>query len=490
MQTSMPSEIYQRLKADVIDTGLCTHCGTCVGLSRATLKMQRTPRGPLPTPISGRDVYLDSIAYDACPGRGVDYPALCTWYFDRIPSNWLIGCYRGISLGYSSVPEVRERASSGGLITQSLIYLLEEGIVDGAVVLKHGSPDPWLSSPMIATTADEVLEARQSVYIPTPVNTLLDEMSTFPGRLAYVGLPDQVASLRRLQQLEHPGALKVDYVLGPYVGTMMYLGAIESYLRSHGIKSLEEIESLRYREGEWPGSLHIVTRKGRVLQSKKFYYNYLIPFFITRSTLLSVDFTNELTDLSIGDAWHPELENKGEGYSIVVTRSEKGERLISKMEQRGLVHLEALTIDDALTMHGHMIDFKKRGSFVRADLRVMFGRAAPAYGYRPEKITVSRRLVEVIITGSFLLAGTRLARRVLEWFPVDLMGMTFERVRSMWKRISKPTKRKGLKDQGYIQIPLSSASYSVPRGSEQDNLGVHVRNSNKPNEEDINASRT
>lgn len=420
--------------------------------------MQRTPRGPLPTPILGRDVYLDPIAYDACPGRGVDYPALCAWYFDRIPSNWLMGCYRGLSLGYSTIPEVRERASSGGLITQSLVYLLKEGIVDGAIVLKHGWPEPWLSSPVIATSVEEVLEARQSVYIPTPVNTLLEEMSTFNGRLAYVGLPDQVVSLRRLQQLEHPGALRVDYVLGPYVGTMMYLGAIESYLRSHGIKGLEDIVSLRYREGEWPGSLHIVTRSGRVLQSKKFYYNYLIPFFITTSTLLSVDFTNELTDLSVGDAWHPELENQGKGYSIAVTRTEKGERLIHAMQQQGLVHVEELTIGDALTMHGHMLDFKKRGSFIRADLRRMVGRASPEYGYAPEKITIARKMVEVLIVGSFLLAGTRLARRMLEWFPVDVMGMIFERVRRSWKRFSKPTKRRGLQDQAYVRIQHASAA--------------------------------
>jgi coenzyme F420 hydrogenase subunit beta len=463
----MHSEIYQYLKEDVIDAGLCTHCGTCVGLSRGTLTMRRTARGPLPTPSPGSDVYLDPIAYDACPGRGVDYPALCTWYFDRIPSNWLIGCYRGLSLGYSKIPEVRERASSGGLITQSLIYLLEEAIVDGAVVLRHGSPEPWLSSPVIAISAEEVLEARQSVYIPTPVNTLLEEMSAFSGRLAYVGLPDQVVSLRRLQQLEHPGALKVDYVLGPYVGTMMYLDAIESYLRSHGIKGLEDVVSLRYREGEWPGSLHIVTHSGRVLQSKKFYYNYLIPFFITTSTLLSVDFTNELADLSVGDAWHPELENKGEGYSIAVARTEQGERLMHDMQHRGLIHLEELAIDDALTMHGHMLDFKKRGSFIRADLRRMVGRTAPEYGYRPEKIAIARKMVEVLIAGSFLLARTRLARRMLEWFPVDVMGMIFERVRRIWKRISKPTKRKGLKDQGYVRIQYASASHRENKRSVQ-----------------------
>ena len=83
------------------------------------------------------------------------------------------------------------------------------------------------------------------MYVPAPVNTVLPRVESFDGRLAYVGLPDQVASLRQLQRLGHQGALKVDYVLGPYVGTVMYIGAIESYLRANGIGGLGEIAELR-----------------------------------------------------------------------------------------------------------------------------------------------------------------------------------------------------------------------------------------------------
>jgi len=36
------SEIWSKLKNDVIDSGLCTHCGTCVGLNRNILKFKET----------------------------------------------------------------------------------------------------------------------------------------------------------------------------------------------------------------------------------------------------------------------------------------------------------------------------------------------------------------------------------------------------------------------------------------------------------------
>ena len=43
-----PSNIWSLLKSDVIDSGLCTHCGTCVGLNENSLSFQETPFGPLP----------------------------------------------------------------------------------------------------------------------------------------------------------------------------------------------------------------------------------------------------------------------------------------------------------------------------------------------------------------------------------------------------------------------------------------------------------
>jgi len=183
--------------------------------------MRLTDRGPVPAPLSGTGGTSLETAYAACPGKGIDYPGLNKYVFSMQPSNWLVGCYRQFYIGYSNLPLVRRQGASAGVITQTLLYLLESGRINGAVVLRHGWPEPWLSAPVIAKTPEEIMASSQSVYVPTPVNTLLEEMVQVSGRLAYVGLPDQVASLRELQRLEHPGALKVDYVLGPYVGTMM-----------------------------------------------------------------------------------------------------------------------------------------------------------------------------------------------------------------------------------------------------------------------------
>lgn len=442
---------WQRLQEEVIDAGICTHCGTCAGLSAGELQMCDGENGPLPI-MRRKSVELPSLAFDACPGKGIDYPAAYQAQFGRLPRNWLMGCYQSLYVGHALTDEIRRQGASGGVITQTLVFLLEQNLVDGAVVLQHGQPRPWQAQPVIARSTEEVRAASQSVYVPVPLNTILPQMEAFQGRLAFVGLPDQVASLRYLQRNGHEGAKRVDYVLGPYVGTAIYIGAIENFLRANGVPNLEAISALRYREGPWPGHLKITLRDGRVLSARKFYYNYLIPFYITQASLQAVDFTNELTDISVGDAWHPRYESQGMGHSIVVARNARADTLLQQMVRDGLLVLRETSVEEAMSMHGHMLDFKKRGAFIRNDWRRRRGRQAPRYGYRPQHIPHSRKAVELFIVLLFALCRTPVARRLVQWLPLSIIGPLFDLLRRTWKALSKPVKRKGLHDVPFVVL--------------------------------------
>ena len=72
-----------------------------------------------------------------------------------------------------------------------------------------------------------------------------------------------------------------------------------------------------------------------MLTSKKVYYNFLIPFFVTQNSLQNMDFANEFCDLSVGDAWSPNFEAQGGGHSVITTRSDAMERVVQEMERAG-----------------------------------------------------------------------------------------------------------------------------------------------------------
>ena len=435
--------ICDKLRREVVAGGICTGCGACVALDFAgASRMADTPWGPQPVfPPDGAG--LPEVAWTVCPGKGVDYAALYRSHYGRLPDNWLLGCYQRVRTGHSADETIRRAGASGGVITHTLIHLLESRLIDAAVVVRQGVPTPLQARAVIARTRAEILAAAQSVYIPV---STLDVLARFiPGwRYALVCLPDQAAALRWLQQANHPAARQVRYVLGPYTGTALYPAAIDCFLRSQRVRRDDPVTALQWRAGDWPGYLEIHTASGRVLRSRKIYYNYLIPFFITQSSLQGMDFTNEFCDLSVGDAWSPRFEAQGGGHSVITTRTPALEEIVQDMERAGLLRTEPADPAASLAMHGHMLDFKKRGSYIRNRLRRRLGRAAPAYGLRPEPLPVARVAVEWVIAGLFFLGGTRCARRALAWMPEAVLGPLFNRLRLLWKGWSRPVKRKGL----------------------------------------------
>lgn len=446
----MKSEsVFDRLETEVVKPGLCSHCGTCAGISNGVIKMFDTKYGPNPK-LFDNAKQLEEDVYYACPGKGLNYPELNNYVFGKLPDNWLVGNYKSFNIGFSLNEEIRRQGASGGIITQCLIFLLKNKLIDGAITLMSGKPKPYLAEPIIATTESEILRCSQSVYAPIPVNTILENVTNFKGKLAYVGLPDQVAAIRHLQKNNNQAANKIKYIIGPYVGINMYIDAIESFIRANGVKSLDEIKELKFRDGEWPGYLKIKTKKGKILKAVKFYYNYLLPFYITKNSLVSTDFTNELTDISVGDAWSPKYEKEGKGFSVVVSRTENGHKLLDEMSQKAIIDLKKIALDEALSMHGHMIDFKKRGAFIRINWRKKLGKKIPEYGYFPESISLSRKIIEFVISSVFYLCHFAIAKWLVRQIPISIVGRLFNIMRKSWKNVSKPTKRKGLYSQKYL----------------------------------------
>jgi coenzyme F420 hydrogenase subunit beta len=163
-----------------------------------------------------------------------------------------------------------------------------------------------------------------------------------------------------------------------------------------------------------------------------------------------MDFTNEFCDLAVGDAWSPAFESKGGGHSVVLSRSTEMEKIILEMWEAGKLRLEDIELSRAAEMHGHMLDFKKRGGYIRSGVLRRLGFSTPDYGVRPSPLPLSRWLVEAVVSSLFLCCGNRLARKLLEFIPESVIGPVFNWLRLTWKSFSKPTKRRGLANLNMI----------------------------------------
>lgn len=444
--------IWARFEADVLGPGNCTHCGACAGLNPEVLEFKRTARGPLPSIKARRragDLPNLRLAWAVCPGRGVPFAEL----FDYLGRTWtdkLLGPHRALYVGHATDERIRGNAASGGVISRVLVHMLESGAVAGVIAMRQGVGGAERAAPVIARSREEILACAQSVYSVTPVLDILPAAADVEGPLAFAGLPDQMAALRMLQAAGHPVARRVLFTAGPYTGTNLYEGAVRAFLRAKGVGGEARIERIRWRAGQWPGYLEVKLEDGRVFRSEKFHYNYLIPFYAARSCQITPDFTNELADLSVGDAWSPRFEKDRRGYSVVVARSAAACEALECLRVRGELALDPIPREEALSMHGHMLDFKKRGTFVRLAAQKQRGKPIPEFGYAPARIPLSRKAVEAVISGAFTLGGTDWARRWAGRAPLGVIGPAFNVLRKGWKLMSRPTKRRGLADCEFL----------------------------------------
>jgi coenzyme F420 hydrogenase subunit beta len=430
---------------EVISHNLCNRCGSCVGLSQGNIVFSDKTGRYLPKILHEPDDITADLIWKACAGKEFNFPLYRSEiYPESTPFHVYTGSYRSISIGHASEEDVRKQGASGGILSAILTWLLENGMIDGAVVTGMSESEPWLTRSFIATTPGQILEAAQSKYIISSVNEILPEIGNFKGRLAYVGLPGQVQSIRKLQQMKHPWVQNISYVFGPFYGNTLHFSSVISFLRSYGYKDYTQISKLYFRHGEWPGNMRVEFRNGEVIQLPKFHANYLIPFHILKNSLLCTDLSNEFTDISGGDAWAPVYEERGKGYSMVIARSEKGQQIIELMQQQGILHLDQINENEAITMHSHGYDLKKRGSFIRIKFRKMIGLPVPDYGYTIKGFSFIRYLMEAVIVSMFLILGTRLMQRLVELMPPAFIGNIFERMRKLWKRSTYGIKRSNL----------------------------------------------
>lgn len=445
-------KLVKKIFQEVINPGNCFHCGLCEGLSNNLFKMTKVNKVPIPKLLrkpNKKDIPdLKKIVF-ACPGRGFPYNYLSKKLKNKKNSK-LVGNYDNLYISSSNKKILRENASSGGIVRTLLIDLIKSKNIDYACVLDKKKNTILNFDLLITKNLNEILNLSQSVYQTTPLLHKLKNLKK-NKKYAFVGLPEHVASLRVLK-MYYPNQFKhIKFLISIYSGTNMYPGAVEFYLKGNGINSLQEVSKIDWRYGEWPGKLRIQTKSKKVFSLKKFYYNYLIPFFISKNCLITPDFTGELSDISVGDAWSPKLENIGHGYSVVISRSAIIDKILKTLQRKNILNLQFLNFKNTVKMHAHMIEFKKIGSYLRIKKLKKNG-PVPEYDLKPNSISIKRKLIEFIIGLAISISSKKLTRLFFSYISSNIMGSLFQFIRSAWKSLTKTTKRKGLSQIKFSEV--------------------------------------
>ena len=206
-----------------------------------------------------------------------------------------------------------------------------------------------------------------------------------------------------------------------------------SFLSRHGVRDLSEVAQILYRDGAWPGNVRCLLKDGRSFAVPKFHFNHLISFHVLERCLLCTDLAAEGADLSVADAWGTGAE-AGEGSSLVVSRTVRGEAVLSDLASRGILEVEEIGLERAVAMHAHGLDLKKTGAFLRIQRLREKGKPAPRYDLPEPSPSLRRQIVEMVVSGHFRLLRTRPWRWIVDRISFRLLGGLYTAARRVWKK--------------------------------------------------------
>lgn len=406
--------MYKKLQ-NVVDNNLCTGCGTCVSIC-PTSCLEISVSKPYPKQNEKKCIDCD-LCYKVCPGHSVNFYALNQSLFKKQPK--IGGTIKQAFIAFSSKKEIRKNASSGGVISSLLMYAMDKKLIKGALLVKMNERKPWLAEEFVAKSKTQIMKAMQAKYVVVPLNSQLKKIRTEKGHFALIGLPCHIHGYHKF--LNKKIKDKVAFTIGSYCGFNLQLEATLHLIKKLGVDELKDIKKIEYRGGEWPGGFKITLKNGRTLFLEKFKQNYITPLFIASRCKTCIDLSNHFADISVGDAWFPELIEKKEGWSLVLARTEKGLKIIKQAEKEGYIKLKEISIETALKAHEHTLQWKEVGGQARVKLYSIFNKPTPYYNYNI-KISNFRLFKEALFLSSLNLTSTPLFRKFASILPINVLG--------------------------------------------------------------------
>jgi len=291
-----------------------------------------------------------------------------------------LGWYRAIAACHSNNPQVLERASSGGVMTDIARFLIEREYVDGVIVSRfvYGQKGPRTAS-FVTHDFDGLLAGQGSKYCPTTTNELVAECVKSGKRYLFLGTPCQVLALR-LAQAQKPDLRKTfPLTMANFCGGYRDFRDLDDLLERNGFDS-RGVVFFRFRGGGQPGSMLATDSQGRTLSLPYPAYGRgsLLPK--AKRCVFCVDGTGLLADFACGDAWLDRFENRyGFPWSIVMLRSQAAQEVFERIVDEGRLVVESISEEEVLYSQRHNLDSKITRQRRRRALHRLFGTAMPTW---------------------------------------------------------------------------------------------------------------
>lgn len=383
---------------------LCLGCGICESICTSGAISIDIKKGQF-RPIVNESKCLAQKGchrcIGVCPGLGINLEeyALNNFHDEGAKYNKMCGHYLCSYTGYSSNFDIRYHSASGGMVSQFLIWLLENEKIDGAIVTKFNKSNPLLVESFIAKTKDQIISARSSKYAPVSLHSALEELRSTKGqRFVVVGLPCHIHGIRKLMQVDRVIREKIIGLFAVYCSSGRSFYLTDYVLKERNIKQ-EDLDYFQYRDEGCLGKMVIKCKKRKGQEIKEInsyseieeeedlctykelfqsFYHPLRSFFVPNRCLYCIDHYGELADVSFGDIHIKPYSDDKIGVNSIIVRKQYWRKLLEECKADNAVVLEEISFDTI--SKSQPMSFKKKGrnrNYLQIGKRL--GLAVPQY---------------------------------------------------------------------------------------------------------------
>jgi coenzyme F420 hydrogenase subunit beta len=327
-----------------------------------------------------------------------------------------------IYAGYATDADIRGHASSGGVVSAILIYLLETGKIDGAIVSRIGQRGGGIRG-VTEKAIDRagVLRCAGSSYIETPVLEAARDLAGEGGRFALVGLPCQIRALRA-QFRARPGlGESFPCLVGLFCRGTVSGSLYDDLFRKIGIDP-SAVTGVRVRRGHIGGEVTVDIAGGG---SRKIPFSRLNAYRIAgvhsmTRCLWCDEHLASGSDISVGDIFTGEFRKRAIKHSAFVCWTDGGASLMKEMAGRGLVTTEYFGMERYRRTFAGIEDFTNRlgPRYLAARLT-----GVPPSGERRPSRNIFQSLAWTVIFANNRLSRTPKGRKLLFGLPIPVIKL-------------------------------------------------------------------
>ncbi len=337
---------------DITNNHLCYGCGTCNTICNAqAIKMKFDEMGLLLPQIDDSICTSCGMCIKICPSFDLNNIQLSE------NSDFYIGNVISTYIGKSNDEIIFKNAQSGGMVTAVLKYLFEIGEIDAAIVCKVEYAEEYTSNAAIITSVSELYDCQKSSYVPVDICSAVKEIEKY-NTIAVVGTGCHIQGINALKHLKKIYKEKIKYSLGLICDRTLCKTATDvlygDNFKAENKKLIWRDKSINYKNA----SLIIKTSDGKTKQIPNWQRFVLKDSFTNPRCRICFDKLNVNADIVFGDPWGMNNVDWQNGESVIITRTKKGDDLISKVIADGSVLCKSAPLIEVIA--GQSIDQKKQ----------------------------------------------------------------------------------------------------------------------------------